>query len=384
MKKWLVPVVTVGGLVAVGYLAWIAFLAPDPVEVRVAPVTRGEVAATVTNSKAGTIEARRRARLSTGTSGIVVELAAKRSERVTAGAVLLRLDDSTQRAALLLAQRSLEVAEATNQRACLAADRALRELERNRKLADDNIVSVDVLDELESAHDLAVADCGVARSRVEEAHAGVEAAMAELDKTVLRAPFDAVIAEVSVEIGEWVTPSVPLLAAPDVIDAIDTASLYVSAPMDEVDAALLRVGQPVRVSIDPYPDREFRGRVHLVAPYVLDLEQQNRTIEVEVVLYDQEFSATLLPGTSADVEVILDAREDVLRIPSSTLLEGQRVLVIEDGVLVERQVELGLRNWEWAEVTAGLQAGEEVVTSLDRPGVEAGAEARVLEGEPRR
>jgi len=230
---------------------------------------------------------------------------------------------------------------------------------------------------------LALADCEVARSRVEEARAGVEETQAELEKTVLKAPFEAVIAEVSVEIGEWVTPSVPLLAAPDVIDAIDTSSLYVSAPMDEVDAALLHVGQPVSVSIDPYPDREFAGKVRLVAPYVLDVEQQNRTIEVEVVLEDQEFSATLLPGTSADVEVILQVHDDVLRVPSSTLLEGQRVLVVEDGALAEREVEIGLRNWEWAEITGGLEAGDEVVASLDRQGIKAGASVRVHRKEPR-
>jgi HlyD family secretion protein len=138
----------------------------------------------------------------------------------------------------------------------------------------------------------------------------------------------------------------------------------------------------VRVTIDPFPGQSFPGRVLIVAPYVLDLEKQNRTIEVEVVLDDQEFSATLLPGTSADVEVILDVRENVLRIPSHTLLEGRSVLAVREGVLEERDVTVGLRNWEWTEITAGLEQGEEIVASLDREGVEAGARVRVRESLP--
>jgi len=377
MKKWVVRLIGAAVVIVIGVLLRQTVFAPEELEVVVVSVARGQVEATVTNSKAGTIEARRRARLSTGTSGVVTELRATRGIRVGAGDVLLRLDDSTQRAGLSLAEKGHEVAGARHQRACLAADRAERELERNRRLADDNIVSVDLLDQLQSTHELAVADCTVAASEVQHALAAVAAARAELDKTVLVAPFDAIIAEVSVEIGEWVTPSVPLLAAPDVIDAIDPTSLYVSAPMDEVDAELLQVGQPVRVTIDPYPDQSFGGRVELVAPYVLDVEQQNRTIEVEVVLDDKAFSATLLPGTSADVEVILEVHEDVLRVPAYTLLENQRVLVVEGQVLVERNVEVGLRNWEWAEITSGLEAGERVVTNLDRAGVEAGAQVSV-------
>ena len=80
-------------------------------------------------------------------------------------------------------------------------------------------------------------------------------------------------------------------------------------------------------------------------------------------------------GYSADVEVILDVREDVLRVPSSALLRGDRVLLLQDGRLVERPVKTGLANWEHTEITQGLQGGERIVTSLDRAGVDAGAAA---------
>ena len=371
---------TLAVVVAVAALLRFTVLTPEKVEVRVIAAAHGRVEATVANSKAGTIEARRRAKLSTGTSGIVVDLPVKRGQRVSAGELLLALDDATQVAALEVAREALRVAEATHKRTCVAADRAARELERNQKLAEQQYVSVDLLDGLQSAHELAIADCSVAAARVDHAKASTAAAQAELDKTRLFAPFEAIIAEVSVEMGEWVTPSVALLAAPELVDAIDPTSLYISAPMDEVDAAALRTGLAVRVSIDPYPDQSFPGKLVLVAPYVLDLEQQNRTIEVEVELEDAEFSASLVPGTSADVEVILDVAEDVLRVPAYTLLEGGRVMVLpEGGRLEERELTIGLRNWEWVEVLDGLSEGERVVTNVDHSGVKAGASAVVAE-----
>jgi HlyD family secretion protein len=223
---------------------------------------------------------------------------------------------------------------------------------------------------------MARAECAVSQAEVERARAAVGVARTELEKTRLIAPFDAIVAEKSVELGEWVTPSVPLLAAPELIDAIDPSSLYISAPMDEVDAARLSVGLVVRVSIDPYPDRVFPGRVARVAPFVLDLERQNRTIEVEVELDDASFASSLLPGTSADVEVILETRQNVLRIPTRALLSGGRVLVVEREKLVEREVGIGIKNWDWVEILRGLEEGEPVVTTLDRLEVQAGARVR--------
>jgi HlyD family secretion protein len=216
-------------------------------------------------------------------------------------------------------------------------------------------------------------------AEVERARAARRVSEAELDKTVLRAPFDAIIARVEVEIGEWVTPSVALLAAPDVVDAIDPGSLYVSAPIDEVDSARLAVGQTARVTIDSHPGMSYPGRIARIAPFVLDVEAQNRTVEIEVELEDSAFSATLLPGTSADVEVILEVHEEVLRVPTYAIGEEGRVLCVEEGVLVERHVEVGARNWAYAEVRGGLEVGDEIVASLDRSGVEAGRPA-IVEG----
>ena len=94
---------------------------------------------------------------------------------------------------------------------------------------------------------------------------------------------------------------------------------------------------------------------------------------------DAKKESKLLPGTSADVEVVLEAREGALRLPTSALLEGNRVLVASDGRLEERPVEIGLKNWDYAEVKSGLDEGQRVVISLDRVEVKAGARVEVEE-----
>jgi HlyD family secretion protein len=261
----------------------------------------------------------------------------------------------------------------------LRRDRAGRELARKQSLADEAIVSEDLLDALQFSYDAAIIACEAAQADVARARANVVAAQAELEKTSIVAPFDGVVAELASEVGEWVTPSPPLLTSPAVVDLIDPSSLYVSAPMDEVDSAHIRTGLGARISVDSRPGESFQGWVTRVAPYVLDIEAQNRTIEIEVEFESPDEAAGLLPGTSADVEIILEVREGVARLPTSALLEGDRVLTLEDGKLVEHRVSLGLRNWSHAQLVDGLEPGAQVVTSLDRIEVKQGARAVAAE-----
>ncbi len=375
MKKWLVRAAILVALIVLIWVLRATVFAPDPVEVRVAIVERGRVEETITNSRAGTVTARRRAKLSPEVGGQVTALPYREGQWVAAGELVLELDSRTQRAQLDLALRDLEAAGAERNRACVSAERSKRELERVRRLASEEIVSVDILDQVESAFAAADAACRSARAQEARARAAVSLARTEVDKTVLRSPFDGIVAEVSIELGEWTTPSPPALPVPPVIDILDPTSIYVSAPMDEVDSARIRVAQPVRVTVDSHRDRELEGTVIRLAPYVLDLQEQNRTVEVEVSLEDAEFAATLLPGTSADIEIILEADDDVLRVPTSALIEGSRVLVFEDGTLRERRLEIGRRNWNFTEVVSGVTEGERIVVTLDREEIQDGAEA---------
>lgn len=376
MRRWLIRIAVLAVLVAAGFALRATVLRPDPIEVSAASLSKGRVEETVTNTRAGTVKARRRAQLAPEVGGRVVSIARREGDRVEAGEVLMRLDASVTQAQVSLSRRELQAVEAQRQQACVAAERARRELGRISRLAKEGIVSTDMLDQAQTSAESTEASCRAARAAVEQARAAVELSSRRADQLVIRAPFDGIVADLSVELGEYTTPSPPGMPIPPVMDLIDPDSIYVSAPMDEVDSARIAPGQPVRVTIDAYPGRAFPGRVTRVAPYVLDREEQNRTVEIEVAL-DNPDAVRLLPGTSADVEVILQAREDVLRVPTPALLEGGKVLVVKDGKLEERTVRTGLRNWDWTEVLEGLSPGDQVVTSLDKPEIKAGAEVTV-------
>jgi HlyD family secretion protein len=112
---------------------------------------------------------------------------------------------------------------------------------------------------------------------------------------------------------------------------------------------------------------------------VLDIEKQARTLEVEVELTERPEQGRLLAGYSADVEIIVEQRDQALRIPTEAVQAADRVLVLdaESELLGQRRIETGLRNWDFTEVRGGLQAGERVVLSLDREGVKDGVRAKV-------
>lgn len=370
--KWLVVAVA---LVAAAVTLRLTVLAPRPVEVITATVERGVVEETVTNTRAGTVKVRLRAKLSPQMGGLVVELPHREGAIVEAGDLLLRLDDRAQRADHELALRDVGAAEARADEACLAAQLAEKELVRTVALHDRGIASDQNLDVLSTDRDRSRAGCVAARAAVERARATVAATRVQLEFTELRAPFSGTLAQVSTEVGEWITPAPPGVPIPPVIDLLDRASVYVSAPIDEVDAERVVTGQPARITVDSRPNTDFQARLARVAPYVMDDLEQNRTVEVEVEFADVDRARGVLPGTSADVEIILDHRDDVLRVPAAAVAEGGLVLVLADGTLEERTIETGLRNWQVVEVIAGLSEGDLVVTSRHSTDIRPGAKA---------
>jgi HlyD family secretion protein len=286
----------------------------------------------------------------------------------------MRLSSQERSAQLSAAQHALDTSLARQREACVGADQAQRDLERTSDLAQQQIVSQDRLEQARMRRDSANATCEAAAFAVKQAQAGIDASRAALGYSVLKAPFDGVVADLRTEVGEFIAPSVPGVYIPPVIDLIDLHSVYVSAPLDEVDVGRVKVGLPVRVTLDAYDKTALAGKVTRIAPYVEEVREQSRTFEVEVELDPPPPpEVVVLPGTTADVEVILRAKDDVLRIPSYALLEGDRVLVVRDDVLVSEPVRTGLRNWEYVEIESGLSEGDRVVVSLDRAEVKAGA-----------
>ncbi len=350
---------------------------PEPVSVSLITVERGPVSSTVSNTRAGTVDACRRAGLSPSTGGQIVLLPVVDGDEVEQGQLLLELWNDDLKAEVRLAQRDATAARSRAEEACVIADFAQREANRLTMLLEDGLASEEDTDRAVGIAESSAAGCTAARDGALVNAARVEVTEAALERTRLVAPFAGVIAEINGELGEFVTPSPVGIPTPPTVDLIDSSCLYISAPIDEVDAPLVREGLPARISLDAFSDRTFSGHVRRVAPYVLDLEKQARTVEIEAEIDDPD-KGELLPGYSADVEILLASEEDAIRIPTSVIMEGNRVYVYDEalGRLELREIEPGISNWEYTEITRGLRTGERVVSSIDREGVEDDAAAR--------
>ncbi len=372
MQRLLVAAIAIAGIAAaIGYT-----MRAEPLRVVVVAVERGDVAATVANTRAGTVNACRRAGLSPALGGQMASLPVSKGDRVTAGQVLLELWNEDLRAEKVLAERDAIASAARAKESCVIADVADREAKRLVSLRERGISSEEETDRAVGDAQAKQAACEATRDLVRVSDARIDVATAALQRTILKAPFDGVIAEINGELGEFVTPSPVGVPTPPTVDLIDSSCLYISAPIDEVDATAVRTGMPARITLDAFPDQRFPGHVRRVAPYVLEVEKQARTVEVEAEIDNPE-EYDLMPGYSADVEVILDIRTDVLRIPALAIIDGERVLLLneQEGVIEERMIEKGVSNWEYSEIVSGLDGSELVILSVDREGVEAGATA---------
>lgn len=347
----------------------------EPITVDVVAVDRGQVESTVANTRAGTVHACRRARIAPSVGGTVARLLVREGDQVTANQLLLELWNKDITAELELAAREAVASRATATEACVRADAADREAKRFLELKKKGLAAEDSVDRAVSSAQALQAACKAAEAQASVSAARYDVIQAQLIRTQLRAPFTGRVAELNAELGEFLTPSPPGIPTPPAVDLVDTSCLYVSAPLDEVNAPKVRPGMSARISLDAWPDRLFDGKVRRVAEYVLEVEKQARTVEIEAAFADPQNVENLLPGYSADVEVLLDVRESVLRVPREALLEDERVLVLdeESGTLQERKVTVGISNWKLAEVRDGLAEGERVVVSVDRAGVEPGA-----------
>ena len=351
------------------------FRRESPVEVTVSPVDTGDVRASVVNTRAGTVEACRRSSLAPAMGGNIASLPVTEGDRVEQDQILLELWNEDLRAEVERSRRDAIASEGRTREACVIANTARREAKRLISLRERGLASDEETERADGDADAREAACAASRDSDRVAEARILVAEANLERTILRAPFDGIIAEINGELGEFVTPSPVGVATLPTVDLIDSSCLYISAPIDEVDAPRVRAGMDAVVTMDAFKERSFPGFVRRVAPYVLDLEKQARTVEVEAEI--REPDNEMLPGYSADVEVILDVREGVTRVPTQAIMDGVRVFVLDEeaGKVFEKEIQTGISNWENTEVVSGLSPGELVVLSVDREGVEDGASA---------
>lgn len=375
--RWLIFLSIVAGITV---FIWLK-TRPKPIEVFIKPVERGTVEKTVANTRAGTVDACRRAKLSPSIGGQIASLPIREGDQVKAGELLLEIWNDDLTAQLNLAEKEAEVARAQARSTCISAEEANRLAERSKKLLRSKVNSEEQTDRDITKAKSMQAQCNASQATLQTSIAKIEVARANLSRTRLTAPFAGVIARIEGELNEYVTPSPVGVVTPPAVDLIENNCYFISAPIDEVDAAAVRVGMETRISLDAFRGRKFAGTVRRISPYVLDVEKQARTVEIEAAFTDKQDFKDLLAGYSADVEVILETKSDTIKIPTEAIVDSQSVFVFsaEDNTVYEQEVTVGIANWAFSEILSGLSAGQSVVTNIDKPGLVDGASARLAE-----
>ena len=368
------------GMAAIA-LYYFVFKRPVVIDVETVRVERGEVQATVSNTRVGTVKACRRAYLAPATGGQVAKLHVKEGDKVKQHQLLMEVWNDDLKAQLKLQDAQVRANQASAEQSCQLGAGAARDARRFEKLQQykRHIVSEQQVDSKKTDARAQRAGCRAALEAVAVSQANLEVVDASIARTQLLAPFDGTVAEINVELGEYVTPSPPGIPTLPAIDLLDVSCLYVSAPIDEVDAPQIKTGMSACVTLDAFSDKRCSATVSRIAPYVLEKEKQARTVEVEVKLSDSDLK-DLLPGYSADIEVLLESKQQVLQVPTEAVLENHRVLWVNaDNILEERTFTPGLANWNTVEVLSGLSEGDRIVSSIGKDGVVAGAHVRIIQ-----
>lgn len=376
MKKRVIIAVVVVVLVGIIYL----LSKPELPEVKLVKVSSGVVEQTVSNTRAGTVNACLRSKLSLPIGGQIAQLYVREGDQVEKGQLLMSLWNNDRQAQVEQAKAQVQSANKEHQSICIAASSDAREASRLSRLLEQKLVSAERVDLATAKSQSSEAACAAADARKTQAEASLKLAEAVLAQTYLNAPFAGRVAEVTGEVGEFSTPSPPGVPTPPAIDLLTDNCHYISAPIDEVDASDIAVGMPVRVTMDSFRDRNFPAIIRRISTYVLDFEKQARTVKVEADLLPDADMPRLLAGYSADMEVILQAKSSALRVPTELIVDEKFVLVVDENNLVQqREIKIGLANWHYSEVLGGLEDGDLIVGNIGVAGIAAGAEVVVAQ-----
>lgn len=296
------------------------------VEVTAIKLAKGTVESTVTTTNSGTVEAKDQAELAFGTPGRISRIHVSLGDKVSKGTLIAELENADLRAVYNEAQKDYD---------------------RSQELYKNGLVSVANLD-------------GVNRAR--------EVARINLDKTIIKAPFDGMITALNLKVGEFYQSGASLATTEKKIDVqiIDLKTRLIKGEIDEVDLQKVKIGQDARVKIPAMKNQIIKARLTKVVPFVSTVKDQDRTSQIELEILENQ---SLIPvGASADVEIVVEEKKDATILPAMVLTgvgQNRSVFVIDGSKLVKRAVKVGTGNYERVEILDGVKADELVAKPLE-------------------
>lgn len=289
--------------------------------IETAAVERGDISRSVATS--GSVHALVMVEVGSQLSGQIKEIYVDFNDPVTAGQVIALIDPQTFESRLIQAEADLKVAEANIavRRASISRTeanlrKASREFERQQPLASKGTISASDLDATRAAYEATQAELEMehaqlrnAEASYEQRQAAVSSARVELERTNIRSPIDGVVIERAVDVGQTVAAS---MSAPKLfLIAQDLSQIQIEADVDEADIGNVAAGNVVSFTVDAYPDRTFTGNVGQVR---LAPNELANVVTYKVIVSAENPGRSLLPGMTANVEIVTGKRENVLRL----------------------------------------------------------------------
>ena len=363
---------------------------PEEAEWQLVEVVQGDLAVIVSGS--GNISVSQDASLAFGTGGKVDKVYVEEGDKVSSGDVLAKLDTSVLELALAQAELTLSTAEynldkaqqiytrpdlnaaraaVSNARSYLRYAELVLATEANSleqiEFWENEVYQAEVnlaaaeqrLEEMLAGGESA--EVALRRLEVEAARKALEQAQKELDEATITAPFDGLVGAIYVKEGDIIPP--PTMAPTVAIYFITPTSMELSAEIDEIDIAEVRVGQRAIIEVDALPALQLEGTVNLISPVPI--------IEAGLVLYEVEIGLAIPPdskvrvGMSATADIIVQQRENALLVPDRAIghdSQGNPMVRVKlDGQIEERPVVTGISDGFQTEILDGLGEGEIVV-----------------------
>src|SRR5688572_13553621 len=312
MRKILLALVAIVLLGAGGYGYYRYTQKPEPPTITTARVTRGDLAETV--GATGTLQAVTTVQVGTQVSGTIEQLNADFNSLVRKGQVLARLDPSLFQTQIEQARANLIRAEADLERLRVSLEDARTKLNRARELWEKKLIAQTELEAAEVAVRSAEAQLRSQQAAVTQSQASLRQNQVNLAHTVIESPIDGLVISRNVDVGQTVAAS---MSAPTLfVLAADLTKMQVLASLDESDVGRIRPGQAVRFRVDAFPTDEFTGSVTQVR---LQPTTVQNVVTYQTVIDVPNPGLKLKPGMTANVNIEIARRDNVIRVPNGAL-----------------------------------------------------------------
>ncbi len=345
----------------------------NTVGVQTEAVERVEIQASVLAS--GRLVHEEEVQLSTEEIGKVTEILVEEGDKVTAGQLVLQIDDQRHRAAVEQNEAVVRMQEIAIERQRTQLENLRRQWERMSGLFERDLIDEDSFDTASNNLRLAEIDLESSRESLSQARAQLEQAQDRLAKTRAYSPINGTVTSLDIKVGETAISSTTNIPGSSLMTIADPDSIHTEVNVDEADIANVRVGQEALVYAIAYPDRPVRGVIDSIAISAKVAEgQQGLSFAVKIRLTG-ETGIELRPGMSCRAEIFTDARQDVLAVPIQSILieedlaEGttaRSVFVVDGSVVSEKVVEVGLSDDTYQEIVSGVSEGDQIVIGPDR------------------